>query len=293
MQQRSVTIDQALSDLAVSDVLKRVFSVSETLLRRLKTRPGAVRINGEPAYVVARVREGDVVSFDPSDPNKLSIRPVAFALPVVFEDEWLTVIDKPAGLAVHPARDPSEPTVENALAARYTGTDNPHPVSRLDKGTSGLMAVAKSGYVHALFKAQQHDGRFQKTYLAITNGVPKETHFFVDAPIGPLPGSTYARYVRPDGAASKSECTVLDTSGGLALVKLVPHTGRTHQLRVHMAYSGTPLFGDWLYGARDETVSRPLLHAHTLSFVHPITGEALHFTAPLPEDFLRVFHAKE
>ena len=293
MQLRSVTIDQALSDLAVSDVLKRVFCVSETLLRRLKTRPGAVRVNGEPAYVVVRVREGDVVSFDPSDPEKLSIRPIPFDLPVVYEDEWLTVINKPAGLAVHPARDPNEPTVENALAARYTGTDNPHPVSRLDKGTSGLMAVAKSGYVHALLKAQQHDGRFQKTYLAITNGVPKETHFFIDAPIGPLPGSTYARCVRPDGAASKSECTVLKTCGDLALVKLVPHTGRTHQLRVHMAYTGTPLLGDWLYGAREKTLSFALLHAHMLSFVHPITGEALHFTAPLPGDFVRRFPAKE
>ncbi len=293
MQLRSVTIDHALKDLPVSDVLKRVFAVSETLLRRLKTRPGAVRVNGEPAFVVARVKEGDVVSFDPSDPNKLAIRPIAFDLPVVFEDEWLTVLDKPAGLSVHPARDPEEPTVENALAARYSGTDNPHPISRLDKGTSGLMAVAKSGYVHALLKAQQHDGRYQKTYLAITDGVPKQAHFFIDAPIGPMPGSTYARCVRPDGAAARSECTVLETSGDLALVELVPHTGRTHQLRVHMAYTGTPLLGDWLYGTRDKALSHALLHAHTLAFFHPITGERLRLTAPMPEAFLCRFPAKE
>ena len=289
MKIRSVTIDPTLSHLPVSEILKRAFSVSETLLRQLKRRPGSVLLNGEPTYVVTRVQTGDTVSFDPSDPKKLPIRPISLALPIVYEDEWLTVLDKPANLSVHPSRDPNEPTVENALAARYPGTDNPHPVSRLDRGTSGLMAVAKSGYVHALMKAQQHDGRFRKTYLAITNGVPESEHFFIDAPIGPLPGSTYQRTVRSDGAPAKSECTVLETRGGLALVKLVPHTGRTHQLRVHMAYAGTPLMGDWLYGTRDETVSRPLLHAHTLAFDHPITGERIELVSPPPEEFLQRF----
>ena len=289
MQNRSVTIDPSLNGLPVSDVLKRVFSVSETLLRKLKRRPGSILLNGEPVYAVRRVAPGDVVSFDPSDPERLPIRPIPFDLPLAYDDEWLTVVNKPADLSVHPARDPNEPTVENALAARYSGTDNPHPVSRLDKGTSGLMAVAKSGYVHALLKAQQYDGRFLKTYLAITNGVPKDSHFFIEAPIGPLPGSTYQRCVRDDGAPAKSECTVLETRGGLALVSLVPHTGRTHQLRVHMAYAGTPLLGDWLYGARDETVLRPLLHAYALAFLHPVTGERLSFAAPVPEDFLCYF----
>lgn len=283
------SVDTSLAGRTAEDVLKAVFFVSETYLRRLKRRKGSVLLNGEPVYLVAPVQVGDVVSFDPSDPERLPIRPIAFPLSIVYDDAWLTVLNKPAGLSVHPARDPNEPTVENALAALYTGTDNPHPVSRLDKGTTGLMTVAKSGYVHARMKAAQADGSFQKTYLAILAGVPKEPHFVVDAPIGPLPGSVYQRTVRPDGAPSESECTLLKTNNALSLVQLVPHTGRTHQLRVHMAYAGTPLYGDWLYGTRDAAVDRPLLHAATLSFPHPITGETLRFTAPLPDDFRRYF----
>ena len=270
-------------------VLRTVFSASHAYQKRLKRRSGAVLLNGSPVYLVARVRCGDVVSFDPSDPERLLIRPIDFPLSIVYDDEWLTVLNKPSGLAVHPSRDPDEPTVENALAAIYTGNDNPHPVNRLDKGTTGLMAVAKSGYVHARMKEAQADGSMQKTYLAILSGIPSEPHFLVDAPIGPLAGSSYQQTVRADGAPSKSECTLLAASGGLALVRLVPHTGRTHQLRVHMAYAGTPLLGDWLYGQRSDAATRPLLHAATLSFPHPITGQPLSFTAPAPDDFRPYF----
>ena len=285
----STTIDPSLSGCTVETVLRAVFSVSESYARRLKRRPGSVLLNGKPVYLVERVNIGDVVAFDPSDPTRLPIAAIPFPLSIVYEDEWLTVLNKPNGVAVHPARDPNEPTVENALMSHYVGTENPHPVSRLDKGTTGLMAVAKSGFVHARMKDVQADGSYRKTYLAILNGIPNSAHGFVDAPIGALPGSAYQRTVRDDGAPSKSEYTVLHTSGNLALVRLVPHTGRTHQLRVHMAYLGTPLFGDWLYGTREAAVDRPLLHAETLSFPHPITGEPMQFFAPPPEDFQSFF----
>ena len=289
MQRRTILIPPAYAGQRVETVLGTAFLVSEALQKRLKRRPGAVTLNGAPVCLTQPVRAGDVLSFDPSDPEKLPIRPIPFTLDPVYEDEWLCVVDKPANMSVHPARDPDEPTVENALAARFSGTDNPHPVSRLDKGTTGLMAVAKSGYIHACMKRAQADGSYQKTYLAILCGVPEEPHFRVDAPIGPLHGSTYQRTVREDGAPSVSECTVLDVRNGLSLVKLIPHTGRTHQLRVHMAYRGTPLLGDWLYGARTDAVDRPMLHAHTLAFPHPVTNEPLRLTAPLPADFLAYF----
>ena len=165
MQMLSMTIPNTYAGRTVASVLKECFGVSETYLRQLKTRPGSVLKNGEPVYVVARVETEDVVSFDPSDEKRVPIRPIPFPLPVVFDDEWLTVVDKPKNLSVHPARDPDEPTVENALAAMLSGTDNPHPVSRLDKGTTGLMLVAKSGYVHALLKAQQTDSGPPETRL--------------------------------------------------------------------------------------------------------------------------------
>ncbi len=274
---------------AVGDVLRERFGVSESYLRRLKRRKGALLLNGEPVYTTRCVKTGDVVSFDPADPDKLPIPPIPFPIPVVYEDEWLTVLDKPANLSVHPARDPNEPTVENALAALWTGRDNPHPATRLDKGTTGLMTVAKSGYVHARMKALQHEGRFHKTYLAIVTGVPEQDRFTIEAPIGPLPGSTYQRCVRSDGTEAKSLCETLETNGEITLVRLTPFSGRTHQLRVHMAYAGHPLLGDWLYGTRSDVIDRPALHAALLTFSHPITGEPLTLRAPLPEDMKRFF----
>ena len=292
MQPLSMTIPTAYEGRTVASVLQECFGVSETYLRRLKTRPGSVCVNGEPVYVVSRLRQGDLLSFDPSDGERFPIQPIPYHLSIIYEDDWLTVIDKPKNLSVHPSRDPNEPTVENALAAHYTGFENPHPVSRLDKGTTGLMLVAKSGYLHARMKQQQADGRYQKRYLAILSGIPKESHFVIDAPIGPLAGSTYQRTVRSDGADARSECSVLAVRSGLALCELIPHTGRTHQLRVHMAYAGVPLLGDWLYGQRSDTVDRPLLHASYLQFVHPITCREINLQAPMPEDF-RVYFPSE
>ena len=293
MQMRTMTVTTAYEGRTAASVLKACFGVSETYLRRLKTRPGSVLLNGEPVYVVARVKSGDTLSFDPSDGERFPIRPIPFPLSYIYEDEWFAVVDKPKNLSVHPSRDPDEPTVENALAAHFTGFENPHPVSRLDKGTTGLMLVAKSGYAHALFKAQQADGRYQKRYLAILNGIPKARHFTIEAPIGEKAGSTYQREVRRDGAYAKSECTVLATRSGFALCELIPHTGRTHQLRVHMAHAGYPLLGDWLYGVRSDTVDRPMLHAAQLVFYHPIRGEQLSLRAPMPEDFLIYFPSEQ
>ena len=284
MKMLTHTIEAQEAGRTVQDVLQDAYAVSESYLRRLKRRRGALLLNGEPVYTTARTSAGDVVAFDPADPERLPIAPIPYPIRIVFEDDWLAVLDKPADLAVHPARDPKEPTVENALAALWTDRENPHPVSRLDKGTTGLMTVAKSGYIHARMKAIQHAGLFQKTYLGIVEGVPERERIVIDAPIGPLAGSTYQRCVRADGAEAKSELEILKTEDGMSLARLVPVTGRTHQLRVHTAYIGHPLVGDWLYGTRSERIGRPALHAATLTFVHPVTGETLTFSAPLPED---------
>ena len=286
MKMLCVTVTTEQEKLRVQDVLRDVYDVSESYLSKLKRRPGALLLNGEPVYTTARVRPGDTVAFDPSDPEKLPIQKIPYPLSIVWEDEWMLVLDKPAGISVHPARDPVEPTVENALAAYFAGTDNPHPVSRLDKGTTGLLTVAKSGYIHAQMKTIQHEGRFQKTYLALVSGVPKEARFTIDAPLGPEPGSTYRQCVREDGAHANSVCEVLETCNSVSLVRLTPYTGRMHQLRVHMAYAGYPLLGDWLYGTRSELIDRPALHAAALTFTHPITGQEITLSAPLPKDMV-------
>ncbi|MBR4905462.1 MAG: RluA family pseudouridine synthase [Clostridia bacterium] len=289
MKMLSLTVTKEQDNLRVQDVLRDVYDVSESYLSKLKRRPGALLLNGEPVYTTAKVRPNDTVAFDPSDTEKLPIRPIPHSLSIAYEDEWLLVLDKPAHMSVHPARDPDEHTVENALAAYFTGTDNPHPVSRLDKGTTGLLTVAKSGYIHARMKTIQHAGRFQKTYLALVKGVPTEARFTIDAPIGPETGSTYRQCVRSDGADAKSVCEVLETKDGITLVRLTPYTGRMHQLRVHMAYAGYPLLGDWLYGERSTLIDRAALHAAALTFTHPITGKEITLSAPLPPDMARLF----
>ncbi len=289
MQKLAIEIEEKDEGKTVETVLKNAYAVSESYLRRLKRREGALLKNGEPAYTTHTVHAGDVVSFDPADPEKLPIPPISYQLSIVYEDEWLLVLDKPKHLSVHPARDPMEPTVENALSAYFRGVDNPHPVSRLDKGTTGLLSVAKSGYVHARMKTIQQEGQFKKTYLAIAVGEISERSFVIDAPIGPFPGSTYRRAVRADGAEARSAFEVLETKNGLSLVRLTPLTGRTHQLRVHAAYAGYPLLGDWLYGERSERIDRPALHASEIRFLHPITGESVTLFSPLPEDMRRAF----
>ncbi|MBQ1632146.1 MAG: RluA family pseudouridine synthase [Clostridia bacterium] len=286
MLRHTVTTEQ--QGRTVEDVLQDTYDVSETYLKRLKRRCGSLLLNGVPVYNTARVTAGDMVSFDPADEAPLPIRPIPYPLSIAYEDAWLIVLDKPANMSVHPARDPEEPTVENALAAYFTGRDNSHPVSRLDKGTTGLLSVAKSGYIHARMKTIQHAGAFQKTYLAITEGTPARCRIEINAPIGPLPGSTYQRCVRADGAEARSLMEVLTSKNGRSLVRLTPFTGRTHQLRVHMAHIGHPLVGDWLYGERSTLIDRPALHASELTFLHPITGERIQLCAPLPEDMQRL-----
>ena len=152
------------------------------------------------------------------------------------------------------------------------------------------MVVAKSGHVHDLLRRSLHTPDFRREYRAVCLGRPQPEEGTIDAPIGRDETSTVARKIRPDGAAAVSRYRVLETRGDLSLVKLLPETGRTHQLRVHMASIGCPLAGDWLYGMEDPAlIARPALHSWALTLVHPITGEVLRLTAPLPQDMARLF----
>jgi RluA family pseudouridine synthase len=208
----------------------------------------------------------------------------------VWEDGHLLVVNKPAGMTAHASNfQPNTPTVAGALAWQR-GTDFVfHPVNRLDKGTTGLMVVAKSGYVHDRLRRSLHSRSFQREYRAVCIGCPDPPKGTIDGPIGRDESSTIRRMVRPDGAPAVSHYEVLRTGNGLSLVKLTPETGRTHQLRVHMASIGHPLAGDWLYGTEDvDLIPRPALHSWALTMTHPVTGEILHLTAPLPEDMARL-----
>lgn len=276
----------------VRSVLKQTLRFSSHAISRLTRAEGGILVNGQPARTTRVLVPGDVVSAESGDVRAQREAPIPgdWPLPIVWEDAHLLIIDKPAGMTAHVSNFlPDTPTVAGALA--YTrGTDFIfHAVNRLDKGTTGLMAVAKSGHVHNLLRKALHTNDFFREYRAVCVGRPHPEQGVIDLPIGRDEGSTIKRCIRPDGQRAVSRYEVLETTGRFSLLGLLPETGRTHQLRVHMAAIGCPLAGDWLYGTEDtELIPRPALHSFRMALAHPITGAPLAFTAPIPADMARL-----
>lgn len=286
------TVPAAYDGRPLKHLLRGELGISSTLLKTLKWRAGAITLNGESVRVNALVRTGDEVCVTLSERalRETDVAPLDLPLDIVYEDEDLLVLNKRAGLAMHPmSTDLAAPNLAGALVAYLGAGTVPHFVSRLDKGTSGLLIAAKSGYVHELLRRALHSEALRREYRALAVGHVMPPCGVIDAPIARAEGSLVKRCVSPDGLPSRTEYEVLSYHGGLTLLRLAPLTGRTHQLRVHMASLGCPLAGDWLYGTEDKAlIARPALHSYALWFTHPLTGEALHFTAPLPEDMERL-----
>ncbi len=282
--------------VTVRHILKAKLHFSTHAVARLTRAERGILLNGVRARTVDPVHAGDVLTVETGDhrPPKTAVVPGPWPLPIVYEDGHLLAVDKPAGMTAHASNFlPDTPTVAGALAWER-GTDFLfHPVNRLDKGTTGLMVVAKSGYVHDLLRRKLHTPDFRREYRAVCIGCPSPKEGAVDAPIGRDEDSTVARWVCPGGAAAVTHYRVLSQKGGFSLVKLTPETGRTHQIRVHMAYIGCPLAGDWLYGREDPAlIGRPALHSCGLTMAHPVTGEVLRLAAPMPEDMARLIREK-
>ena len=275
----------------LKSVLRRELAMSESLISRVKLLGDGILLNGTRAHTNARIAPGDVISVKIADePPDEPLRAAAYPLDIVFEDDYLLILDKPAGMAVHPgALSRDECTVANALAYHIGGSFVFHPVNRLDRGTTGLMAVAKNAYVHELLKRALHSERFYREYRAVADGTPQPERGTLELPVGRAGGSAIKREVREDGEAARTYYETLSQRDGRAFLRLIPFTGRTHQLRVHMAALGCPLAGDWLYGVEDrELIALPALHSYLLRLAHPVTGESLELTAPLPEDMRRL-----
>lgn len=273
----------------VRHVLTEVFRMSSSHISRLKRREGGLTKNGERCYTTSPCAGGDVICALISDPpDTKRLEPMELPLDIVYEDEWLIVINKPAGLTVHPERSGMGGSVENALTAYLKEDEFVHTVSRLDRGTSGLMTVAKCGYMHERMIRILHTDAFRKEYLGLAWGAPEETHGFITLPIAHPEGENYRMQVQEGGQDSTTEYELVSLHGEFALLRLIPHTGRMHQLRVHMAAIGHPLVGDWLYGEEVPFIDHAALHSARLRFVHPMTGRAVELTAPLPEEISRL-----
>ncbi len=276
----------------VKGILRGDLHLSYTLLKSLKWRENAILLNGQSVHVNAIVHTGDVVSVALSEraPREDLYCEHTARPNIVYEDDDLLVLNKPAGVAMHPKADDASAPSLAAMLAGYLGEGSvPHFVSRLDKGTSGLLIAAKSGYVHDRLRRALHSDNLRREYRAVAVGAVTPDHGVIDAPIGRADGSIIRRCVRADGLPSLTEYETLQTSERFTLLRLRPQTGRTHQLRVHMAHLGYPLAGDWLYGTEDKNlIARPALHSYELWFTQPITGQEFHFTATIPQDMQRL-----
>jgi 23S rRNA pseudouridine1911/1915/1917 synthase len=262
---------------------------------RLQTliRDGFVKLNGKIPRPRDLVRFGDTVELTEPELEKVEAQPEAIPLEILFEDDDLLVVNKPAGLVVHPGAGHQQHTLVNALLAHCQnlsgigGKERPGIVHRLDKETSGCLVVAKNDATHRDLSRQFAARTMQKIYLALVAGVPRKSTGVIDLAIARHPVHRQRMSIaRRQGRSAKTEYRVLRSNSEISLVECTLHSGRTHQIRVHLHHLGHPVLGDKLYGGkRAGDYPRQMLHAWKLAFTHPRTSELMPFEAPLPSDF--------
>lgn len=264
-------------------IASRLF-ISVHLLRTLKAQDG-ILLDGEAAHTDRIVRAGQVITLvlerggteRTGDPG---------ALRVPYIDADLLIVDKEAPLPTLPSRHQSGETLREQTM-RYLGEAEPYtfrPVNRLDKGTSGLMAVARNAHAQQQMARMLHTDAFVREYLAVVQGIPAQPQGVIDAPIARVPGETVRRCVEEGGQAARTQFCVLQTGDARALVRLRLFTGRTHQIRVHLAHIGCPIVGDYLYGREEASLpGRFALHSAYLSLRQPVTGEKIEIKSALPQ----------
>ena len=271
-------------------LLRRELHCSSAVIRTAKGYEDGILLDGVHATTADKARAGQVLSILVSDRADGDLAAAEGPVDIVYEDGDLLVVNKAAGVAAHPGPGHHDDTLGNFLTNYYKKRGVPfvyRPVHRLDRSTSGLMVIARHAHAQELLKHQLHTGDFRRTYLAVCQGTPEPEEGVIDRPIGRADGSVLRREVRPDGANAVTRYKVMSTKKGRSLVRLELETGRTHQIRVHMAWLGCPLVGDFLYGVEDKTlIGRTALHSWQLGLTQPLTGERLELTAPLPEDML-------
>ena len=264
----------AVREGRLSSFLKQEMHMSTGLGNRLKWQE-KIFVNGVAQHNDFAVKVGDVITavLDEEEPN---YPPEDGELSILYEDEHLLAVDKPAGVLIHPSHSKNDGTLANFVLGYYVRTNQKcafHPVTRLDRDTFGIVLLTKNSHIHALMQQT----KLQKTYHALVSGGPAENAGTIDAPIARKPLPSLLREVRDDGKRSITDYQVLERFMGYTKLALRPVTGRTHQLRVHCAYMGFPILGDPQYGngAADYGLSHQILCAKRLEFAHPVTGKTM------------------
>lgn len=287
----SYTISEKYACSTLSAFLKSQ-GYSSPIIRHLKRTPNGLCLNNVWARVHDILHTGDIltITLTETEPSE-NIIPVNLPLKIVYEDEDLMVINKSAGMPIHPSQGNYDNTLANAVAYYYAQKKLPFVyrcINRLDKDTTGLLILAKNMYSASLLSNMVKERNIHREYLAIATGkVP--TSGTIEAPIGRVQGSTIERHIdeiHGDYACTHYKC--LNYQNGYSLVSLKLATGRTHQIRVHMKHIGHPLPGDFLYNPDYSVINRQALHSYCLKFIHPITKTQLEFIAPLPDDMANI-----
>lgn len=270
----------------VFEVLKQEFRISQRLLTKLK-KNHKIFVNGKSIYSHNITLQDTITILIDFEEESTNIVPTKMPLNILYEDEGLLIINKPANLPIHPSMLHYENTLSNGVKYHFEKIDlkrKIRPVNRLDKDTSGIVIFAKNEYIQECLVKQMKNHIFQKEYLAIVEGVIPKKSDSILAPIARMEDSIIKRCVHKDGDLAITHYKVLKESEHFSFLQIQLETGRTHQIRVHMAYIGHPIVGDTLYGNASYLITRQALHASKVKFIHPITKEPLMLEADLPED---------
>jgi 23S rRNA pseudouridine1911/1915/1917 synthase len=286
------TATEADTGRTVEEVLTGTLGISRRHIQKL-TRSKGIELNRRPAFLGRKLRPGDVVSVRATAHEEVGLDPVPMQLVVVHEDAELLVLDKPPFVLVHPTSPHHRATLAHGVAHHFLQQGlhaRVRPVHRLDRDTSGLLLVAKSALTHQRLDRQLRDRAMRREYLALAQGLVADDAGTVDAPIGRHKQDPNLRAVRPQaGEPARTRFQVVERLRGATLLQLELETGRTHQIRVHLAHRGHPVLGDGAYGGLAVPgLRRPALHAWRLAFDHPSSGEPLAFESPLPADLAAV-----
>ncbi|MDP4095505.1 RluA family pseudouridine synthase [Paenibacillus sp. P96] len=297
--------------ILLKTVLNKRMGISRKLLSRLKLTEKGIMLNGIRVYIDVKVRAGDRVEIRMEQEISEDILPEPLPFDVLYEDAHLLIVNKVAGMIVHPTHGHYTGTLANAVVYYWQSKGQSfrfRPVHRLDQDTSGVLAIAKNPYAHQHISEQMIAGTVDKRYIAYVHGSPEPPVGRVDGPIDRDPANLHKRIVTPDGYPALTLYTLEESWPEGSRISLKLETGRTHQIRVHMTHIGCPLIGDPMYFADlpdekegtaersrreflDRLISRQALHAAELSFDHPLSGERCTFRAPLPPDLLRLEEA--
>jgi 23S rRNA pseudouridine1911/1915/1917 synthase len=284
-------------NVLLRDAIKE-HGISKKALTSIKYDGGQILVNGEEKTVRHLLEKGDTIQLVfPKEKMSEGLIPENRDFPILYEDEHILMLSKDAGISTIPSREHPNGTMANFVAGYLTKkelTTTVHIVTRLDKDTSGLICIAKHRHAHHLLSEMQKAGSIFRTYEAIVHGFVKEDSFSIDAPIGRKNDSIIERIISEDGKQARTSVQVLKRftlrGHNVTHVKLRLHTGRTHQIRVHMMSVGHPLIGDDLYGGSLELIDRQALHAKELSLQHPFLNENMYIIAPFPKDMEEIIN---